>query len=81
MVWVRALSVGLGCISLLAFISGGGKCQTKTIGRESTRIVLISPTLCSSSHALSIVSSTRCTPQVTAPRPCSSAPTVTLSPA
>lgn len=42
---------------------------------------LISPSLCSSSHALSIVRSTCCTPQVTTPRPCSSAPTVTLSPA
>lgn len=39
MVWVRALSVGLGCISLIAFISGGGKCQTDTTGRESTQLV------------------------------------------
>lgn len=39
MVWVRALSVGLGCISPDAFISGGGKCQTHTTGRESTRLV------------------------------------------
>lgn len=39
MVWVRTLSVGLGCISLVAFISGGGKCQTNKTGRESTQLV------------------------------------------
>lgn len=39
MVWVRALSVGLGCISLAAFISGVGQCQTDITGRESTLVV------------------------------------------